>query len=120
MSIASFSIILVSVTVFAVAQILLKVGVSADPPAFARDLLGPLAMLASPGVFVGLVMYAGGTLLWLFALQRLEISQVYPFVGLGFALTTLAGWLLFGDHLTVQRLAGIALIVVGTTFVAQS
>jgi multidrug transporter EmrE-like cation transporter len=120
MTFASLSIILVSVTVFAVAQILLKFGVSVEPPAFARDLLGPLAMLASPGVFVGLVLYAGGTLLWLFALQRLDISQVYPFVGLGFALTTLAGWLLFGDQLSVQRLAGIALIVLGTTFVAQS
>jgi multidrug transporter EmrE-like cation transporter len=120
MTLASLAIILVSVTVFSVAQIALKLGVSADPGESARAMLGPMAMLATPGVIIGLTLYAAGTMLWLVALQRLEISQAYPFVGLGFALTTLAGWCLFGDDLSLQRLGGIALIVVGTTFVAQS
>jgi multidrug transporter EmrE-like cation transporter len=120
MSIGSLALILVSVTVFSFAQIALKFGVSADPGDGARSLLGPLAMLATPGVMIGLTLYAAGTMLWLVALQRLQLSQAYPFVGIGFALTTLAGWGLFGDHLSVQRLAGIALIVVGTTFVAHS
>jgi multidrug transporter EmrE-like cation transporter len=57
--------------------------------------------------------------LWLSALGRVELSQAYPFVGVGFALTTLAGWWFFGDHISVQRLAGIALLVGGIVLVPR-
>lgn len=113
-------LILVSVTVFAVAQIALKLGVSSGAGPAARSLLGPLAMLSTPGVLIGLALYAAGTMLWLVALERVEISQAYPFVGIGFALTTLAGWWLFGDQLSAQRLAGIVLVVGGIALVARS
>lgn len=120
MSIGSLALVLASVTVFSVAQIALKLGVSSDPGEGARALLGRLALLATPGVLIGLMLYGAGTMLWLVVLARLEISQAYPFVGLGFALTTLAGWWLFGDQLGVQRLGGISLIVIGIALVARS
>ena len=90
-SLDSLILILVSVTLSAVAQIAFKFGVSSDPGDGARALLGPLAKLVTPGVLVGLGLYAIGTILWLTALGRVDLSQAYPFVGVGFALTTLAG-----------------------------
>ena len=87
MSIGSLTLILVSVTLSAIAQVAFKLGLSSDPGQGARAVLGPLAELLTPGVFVGLGLYCVGTLLWLTALGRVELSQAYPFVGVGFALT---------------------------------
>jgi multidrug transporter EmrE-like cation transporter len=66
----------------------------------------------------GLGFYAIGTLLWLSALGRLELSQAYPFVSVGFALTTLSGWWLFSDELSMQRLVGIGITLLGIVIVA--
>jgi multidrug transporter EmrE-like cation transporter len=120
MSAGLFGLIMISVTLSAVAQISFKFGVSEQPSELARNLLGPLAILLTPGVALGLTLYGVGTVLWLTALGRLELSQAYPFVGVGFALTTLAGWWLFGDDLSVQRLSGVVLIVAGITLLARS
>lgn len=120
MTLGSLALILISVTLSAVAQIAFKFGVSAAPGPGLQATLGPFAKLATPGVLLGLALYGIGTLLWLSALQRVELSQAYPFVGVGFALTTIAGWWVFGDQLSALRLAGIALIIVGIAAVANS
>jgi multidrug transporter EmrE-like cation transporter len=120
MSLGSLTLILVSVMLSAAAQIAFKFGVSSDPGHWGRTLLGPLAKLVTPGVLIGLALYGFGTLLWLTALGRVELSQAYPFVGIGFALTALAGWWIFGDQLSLQRVAGIVLVVGGIVLVARS
>ena len=120
MSLNSLILILASVTLSAVAQVAFKFGVSSDPGQAARAILGPLAKLMTLGVLVGLGLYAVGTILWLTALERVDLSQAYPFAGVGFALTTLAGWWLFGDALSAERLTGIALVIIGIILVARS
>jgi multidrug transporter EmrE-like cation transporter len=124
MSKISFALILSSVALSALAQISFKFGVAVDARAAALDsraaLLGVLESLVTPGVLFGLLLYAIGTLLWIAVLARVEVSQAYPFVGLGFVLTALLGYLLFGDSLGVQRMVGIALVVGGIALVAQS
>ncbi len=119
MPLQSLALILVSVTLSAVAQIAFKFGVSAPQNAASSSIPGPLLVLLSPAVLFGLTLYGVGTVLWLSALGRVELSQAYPFVGIGFALTTLGGWWLFGDHLSASRLLGIMLTVIGITFVAR-
>jgi multidrug transporter EmrE-like cation transporter len=118
MSLNSLAFIIASVTLSAVAQIAFKFGVSSAAGQAGRLSLGALSALLTPGVIIGLALYGVGTLLWLTALERVELSQAYPFVGIGFALTTLAGWWLFGDSLSTLRLVGIALVVGGIVLVA--
>ena len=120
MSLQSLTLILVSVSLSALAQIAFKLGVSSTPSAEAKAILGPLAMLLAPGVLVGLCLYGVGTILWLTALGRVELSQAYPFVGIGFAITTLAGWGFFGDNISVQRVVGIAFVIGGIALVNRS
>mgnify|MGYP000010997486 CR=1 FL=1 len=120
MSPGSLALILVSVALSAAAQIAFKFGVSSDSGQWTHTLLGTLAKLVTPGVLIGLALYALGTLLWLTALGRVELSQAYPFVGIGFVLTTIAGWWIFGDQISVQRATGIALVVGGIVLVARS
>jgi multidrug transporter EmrE-like cation transporter len=120
MPLTSLALILVSVALSAMAQIAFKFGVSSTPTGAARAIFGPLAILLTPGVVTGLSLYGFGTLLWLMALRQVQLSQAYPFVGIGFALTTLAGWWLFGDDISAKRLTGIVLVVCGIVLVARS
>jgi multidrug transporter EmrE-like cation transporter len=120
MSLGALMLVLASVTISALAQIAFKLGLSSKDASQDGVIAEMVAKLTTTGVLSGLALYAIGTLLWLTALGRLELSQAYPFVGAGFALTTLGGWWFFGDHITLQRLAGITLIVGGIVMVARS
>ncbi|MEQ1509278.1 MAG: hypothetical protein ABL909_02605 [Sphingopyxis sp.] len=115
------SLILFSVSLSAVAQLLLKVGVGRADTGDAAPLATRLGeMLFSPFVLLGLATYAVGTLVWLFVLAKAPLSVAYPFVGAGFVLTALMGALVLGEQLTVLRLTGVALITIGCTLVARS
>ena len=122
MALSTLALILVSVTLSAFAQIAFKFGVTAARGAEpAGSGLGALlGFLLSPGVIAGLALYAVGTLLWLNVLSRVEVSQAYPFVGLGFVLTAVLGSVLFGDTLTMPRITGTVLVMLGIYFIARS
>ncbi len=121
MALTTLALILVSVTLSAFAQIAFKFGVTsaraAGPAASMPATL--LSYLLAPGVIAGLALYGVGTLLWLNVLSRVEVSQAYPFVGLGFVLTAILGAALFGDTLTLPRIAGTALVMLGIFLIAR-
>ena len=108
------ALILLSTTLSALAQIAFKFGVSG------RGSSHLFSVLFTPEVIIGLALYGIGTLIWLNVLERVELSQAYPFVGWGFALTTIAGWCLFGESLSAQRWIGIALVVGGIVLISRS
>jgi multidrug transporter EmrE-like cation transporter len=113
----TLALILVSVSLSALAQISFKLGVSS---ASGGSMAAGLAnAVFTPGVMVGLALYGCGTLLWLTALGRVEVSQAYPFVGLGFVLTAILGYMIFGEPLTAQRIAGILVVMGGIWLVAH-
>jgi multidrug transporter EmrE-like cation transporter len=57
---------------------------------------------------------------WLYVLGRAPLSLAYPFVGMGFIFTLLAGVFVLGETVSVVRLAGTLLIALGCVLVAQS
>jgi len=122
MSVRLFLLILASVTLSALAQLALKSGTASAAPARYKGGAGTelLAMGQSPLVLAGLALYGLGAVLWLFVLARAPLSLAYPFVGLGFILTMLAGTLLLGEQLTAGRIAGTLLIACGCALVARS
>ena len=97
MKTTTFGLILFSVTLSALAQVSFKLGMSnrLERAVPQTGWLDPFLAMATPGVIGGLVLYGIGTLLWLQVLARTSLSQAYPFVGLGFVLTSLFGVLLF-------------------------
>jgi multidrug transporter EmrE-like cation transporter len=116
MTASTLLLILVSVTLSAAAQISFKLGMSSG----AAQSSGLLGALFTPGVLIGLSLYGFGTLLWLSVLGRTEVSQAYPFVGLGFVLTAILGHFLFNDAVGPQRIIGILLVIGGIVLVARS
>src|SRR3546814_10668309 len=71
-------------------------------------------------IILGLGLYGIGALLWLFVLGRAPLSLAYPFVGIGFILTMLAGAFWLNESISVARAAGTLLIAVGCVLVARS
>lgn len=116
-------LILISVTLSACAQVLFKFGVAPVPGqdgASSPSLIGAvIATLLRPGVLGGLALYGIGTVIWLRALAQTELSQAYPFVGLGFVMTAVLGYVVFDEALGPTRLIGIALVVAGVILVGR-
>ncbi len=120
----ALGLILLSVTITAIAQIVLKAGMSGA--AIQRALAGGFAprtvltVFLDPFVFGGLVLYFLAALLWLIVLSKVEVSLAYPFVALGFVLTALFGRLFFHEALSPTRIAATLLICAGVALLART
>ena len=118
------TIILLSVTLSASAQVVLKSGMS--DPNVQRALTAPsltsviAAVTGNPRVLAGVLLYIAGAAVWVFVLARVDVSFAYPFVGLGCVLTMLGGWLLLGEPLTTARALGTMLVAGGVVLIARS
>lgn len=119
-----FALILFSVSLSAIAQIVLKTGMSSPSVTQVMKLGSPFAMAIqialNPWVLGGLGLYFLGAMVWLFVLARVDVSVAYPFVGLGFILTMILGKYVMGDDITVSRLAGTLLVAAGVVLIARS
>ncbi|MFZ1992164.1 MAG: SMR family transporter [Alphaproteobacteria bacterium] len=115
--------ILLSVTLSALAQISLKAGMSAAHVSQALAGGSPLAIgtaiLTEPYVLLGLFAYGASMAVWLFVLAKTDVSLAYPFVSIGFLITLALGVLLLGEHLSPLRIAGTMLVTLGVFLVAR-
>ena len=123
MTLPVLGLILLSVSLSAAAQVLFKFGMSSESVRTAMAggsaMSKGLAVFLNPAILGGLSLYGIGTVLWLGVLSRIQVSQAYPFVGLGFVLTALIGYALFGDTLGPLRIGGIALVMAGIYLIAR-
>jgi multidrug transporter EmrE-like cation transporter len=116
-----FLLILASVSLSALAQLALKMGTTAAASARTTGVGGEVGgLIQSPMILVGLGLYGIGALLWLFVLGRAPLSLAYPFVGMGFILTMLAGAFWLNESVSIARIAGTLLIATGCVLVARS
>jgi multidrug transporter EmrE-like cation transporter len=120
----TLGLVLLCVFLTASAQIALKLGVSGGAlQSLAGSNNSPLFLaraLLSPQVIVGLALYAISTVLWLLVLAKTDVSYAYPFVSLGFVLTSLYAYFALHEPMVPARLGGIALITAGVLLVARS
>lgn len=114
-------LIIISVGLSAGAQVALKSGAD-KVRALAHHGIGDelWAMAQNPLIWTGLMLYGFGAMIWLFVLGRAPLSLAYPFVGLGFIMTMAAGALFFNESLSIERISGTLLIIMGCILVARS
>ena len=123
MTAVSFGLIAAGVLLNTFAQLLLKAGTNSIGRfefALSRALDIGLKLAFNPYILGGMACYAVSLVVWLMALSRVEVSVAYPMLSVGFALNAVLAWWLLGEPVTPQRLAGIAIIIVGVTIVARS
>lgn len=72
------------------------------------------ALLLQPIFIIGVILYGGGTLLWMRVLSTEPISVGYPILmSFAFVTITLGAAAFFNEPITVQRVIGMAIIVTG-------
>ncbi|AKO96095.1 MAG: hypothetical protein RID15_10830 [Marinovum algicola] len=119
MSPAGFALIFASVALSALGQTCFKTGVGRVSFAETAGLVQKsLSLLLSPWVLGGLAFYGVGTVLWLFALRRIDLSLAYPFVAMSFVMVAASGVLVLGETLSLTRVLGMALIISGLLVMA--
>jgi multidrug transporter EmrE-like cation transporter len=77
-------------------------------------------LLSTPVFWAALAAYGLSVIVWVIGLSRVPVSQAYPLLSLGYVLTALGAWAMLGETLSMQRIAGIAVIIVGVFLVSRS
>ncbi len=79
-----------------------------------------MRIATNPFVVVGLLIYVSGTLFWLAALSRVDLSFAYPFASLSYVLMLAAAWLLFSENITWMRILGTLVVGLGVLLISRS
>jgi len=123
MSALNFSLISLGVLLNAIAQLLLKAGTnSIGQFAFSAQNIVPVGIKLAfqPHILSGIACYVASLVIWIMALSRVEVSVAYPMLSMGYVVNAIAAWYLFGESVTLTRLAGIGIIILGVYIVAKS
>ena len=123
MNLVSFSLLMLGVFLNASAQLLLKAGTNAVGQfEFSAGNIVPVGMRLAlePHILGGLACYVISVVVWILGLSRVEVSIAYPLLSVGYVLNAVAAWYLFGEAVTLTRLAGIGVIIIGVYIVARS
>lgn len=114
--------ILFTVFTNAAAQVMLKYGmIQLGPLSFAgvNPIVKILQIVFSPWVFLGLLTFVISMASHLFVLSKVELSYAYPFLSLAYVAVAVFAYFVFREDLNAMRVGGIALICLGTVFIAQ-
>lgn len=116
-------IILLGVLLNAAAQLSLKEGMRRIGHFdFVWSNMVPVGLQAAGNLFVlfGLFLYVVSVAVWLMVLSRVEVSFAYPLLSVGYIVNAVAGYYLFQENLSLTRITGILIIVIGVYFVTRS
>lgn len=113
LSLAQIALLLAYAAGMAAGQILFKAAalqIAAGPSRI-------LALLQSGPFVTAVVLYAALSVLWVWVLSFTPLSRAYPFVAVAFALTPLAGAVVFAEPVSLRLLVGLAVITAGLALV---
>ncbi len=112
----AFRSIVVSVLLIATAQLLMKKGVSGLTISFANL----SSLFFNPYLILGLASLFVGTVIYLSALSKADLSYAYPILSLGYIFVALASMFLLNENLSVIRWSGIFTICIGVFLMSRS
>lgn len=99
------------------AQILEKHGMNQIGQINGVNLLLISKLISNPFVVSGVGLSTVSLILWLSILSRGNVSYFYPFGSISYIILALFSVLLLGEHLSMQQVFGIAVIVFGSILI---
>ena len=123
MSLINLVLILTGVLLNALAQLSLKAGTNAlGQLNFSRAAVIStiLKIGLEPYIIAGLFLYVFSFAIWIVALSKVPVSIAYPMLSIGYVINAAAACYLFGEDLSIQKITGIAVIMLGVFLVVRS
>lgn len=74
----------------------------------------------NPYILTGLCSYVISVVVWLMVLSRVDVSFAYPLISLGYILNAITAYYFLGENLSLERMVGILVILLGVYLVARS
>jgi drug/metabolite transporter (DMT)-like permease len=115
-----YAIILVGVTFAAIGQISWKLGMNQIGQLSIPNLTALFTILLNPYVFLGFILYGLGTVFWLIALSKKDLSFVYPFVSLTYIFVLLLSSLVLKESIGLNKIAGTLAIIAGLIMISRT
>ena len=118
MTLAGFTLLVITALCMAVANLLMKTGIMAV--GFSPSVSALVRLCRQPTFVFGFALSGIAALMWFRILATQKLSTCYPlFVGLTYSLITLAAFYVLHERISVQKIAGLVAIVAGITAVAR-
>ena len=117
--ILKYSLIVFVSAVGVTGQLLLKKGLSSfNNLQFDNYLMTLIKIFFQPVILCALCCYGFGLIAYMFLVSKFQISAVYPITtSLTFGGITMFGYFLLGESLTLAKIAGIILIILGIVLI---
>ena len=118
---SNISLIVFSVSLNALAQIFLKKGMTlvGYVDTDLNSLWSMLPKFINYFIFLGMLCYSISIFSWLIVLSRVDVSFAYPFLSLGYILTTVIAYAYLNEEMSYNKVVGISAIVLGTIILGR-
>lgn len=111
-----FALLLTAICLTVTGELLLKAGVNrvgAFAPTF--DVL--VRTFTEWRVLLGFTFIFGGALFWLGVISRADFSFAYPLLAMSYVISLIPAHVVLGEHVTVNRIIGACVIMLGVIIV---
>lgn len=114
-------LIIIAMGLGAFGQVFMKMGMKEVGQVAVEQIVGEKFMEIATQKFViaGVLLYVLSLGIWLAVLSRAELSFAYPLIGLSYAVVAALSVVFLGEHMSVMRIFGIAMIITGVFFVIR-
>ncbi|WP_292661654.1 hypothetical protein [Nitratifractor sp.] len=89
-------------------------------PSVLEKFLFVASLLSNPYIILSIVLTLLSGLSWMIAMTKFELSYAYPYTALGYVIVLLFSFFLFHESLTLQKIAGVLLVVLGIIIASKS
>ena len=114
--------ILFSILLNVSAQYLIKYSLSVKEPItgnLINVIKGLFGLVLTPACFLGLFSAFLAAMFYILALNKLPLSVAYPMTALGFVAIVCVGIIFFNEPVTIFKITGLSLIVIGIGLILQ-
>lgn len=112
---------MIAFTVYSQAIMRWQVGNAGPLPADTAGKIGFIVRLfVNPWVISSIVATLLAGFSWMLALTKFQLSYAYPFTGIIYALILILGATVFRESISVGRIAGIAVVMLGVLIIART
>lgn len=121
MNLGIFVLIFVSVFLNAIAQIFIKAATNSLGSLYTGNIIESIIRVAfSPFITLGLFSYVLSVGIWIVALSKTQVSIAYPMLSMGYIIVLFISWYFFKEAITLYKVIGIFLIILGIIFISKA